>query len=336
MIRGVNLGGWLVLEKWLTPSVFKDSSARDEFSLSKELGAQAPAHLRRHRDSFITEDDFRWIAEHGLNAVRLPIGYWIFGDEAPYVGGIEYVDKAFDWAAKYKLGVLLDLHGAPGSQNGHDHSGQIGDMAWAAPENQAKSLHVIERLAARYKGRDNLIGIELLNEPSWLNKRKVLAAYYEHGYEIIRKHCGTNVSVVAADAFHPTKWKRVMQGDRYQATALDIHLYQLFTKHDKKLSIDGHIDKANHDWRKLLARVSKRWPLMIGEWSIALDPKTFDGLDPVATEAAYRAYGSVQMAVFETYAKSWFYWTYKTEGGDPAWSYRHAVEKGRLPAPYKT
>lgn len=333
MIRGVNLGGWLVLEKWITPSVFAGTSARDEYSLCKELGARATDVLRQHRDSFVTEDDFKWIAEHGLNAVRLPVGYWILDGDSPYVGGIEYVDRAFEWAARYNLGIVLDLHGAPGSQNGNDHSGRIGDITWNAPENRAKSLHTIERLAERYKGRNNLIGIELLNEPSWLNKRRVLQNYYANGYDIVRKHCGTNVSVIVADAFHPKKWKRVMQDSKYQARQLDVHLYQVFNKKDKKLSLAKHIDKVNSDWRTLLAKVSKRWPIMVGEWSVALDSSTFKGMSKSAQQAAYRAYGSTQLELFETYAASWFYWTYKTESGG-AWSYRECIAQGWLPTQF--
>jgi glucan 1,3-beta-glucosidase len=333
MIRGVNLGGWLVVEKWITPALFSDTQARDEFTLCRELGSEARAVLDKHRDSFVTEADFRWIAEHGLTAVRLPVGYWIFDGDTPYVGGIEYVDKAFEWAERYNLGIVLDLHAAPGSQNGNDHSGRIGDIAWNAPENRAKSLHTIERLAKRYSGRPALLGVELLNEPSWLNKRKVLAEYYMNGYEIVRKHCGTNVSVIAADAFHPKKWKRLMQSKKYEAKQLDIHLYQAFSKQDKKLSFGGHIDKANHEWSKLLAKVTKHWPVMIGEWSIALEPKTFKRMNEAATNAAHRAYGSMQLATFESYAASWFYWTYKTESGG-AWSYRDCVARGWLPASY--
>jgi glucan 1,3-beta-glucosidase len=333
MIRGVNLGGWLVLEKWITPGLFAGTTARDEYTLCAQLGTRAQTVLAAHRDTFITEADFRWIAEHGLNAVRLPLGYWVFDGDGPFIGGLEYVDKAFEWAQRYKLGVVLDLHGAPGSQNGRDHSGRIGDIAWNAPENQAKSLRTLERLAERYKGQSSLIGIELLNEPSWLNRQRLLRNYYEHGYDLVRKHCGTNVSVIAADAFHPKKWQRVMQNSKYQAKQLDIHLYQLFSKHDKRLSLAEHIDKTNNEWRALLAKVSKRWPIMVGEWSLALDPSTFENMSDAAIAAARRAYGSVQLAVFETHASSWFYWTYTTEQGG-AWSYRDCVEHGWLPPTY--
>jgi glucan 1,3-beta-glucosidase len=330
--RGVNLGGWLVLERWITPSVFGGLKAKDEHSFCGELGTQAEAVLKIHRDNFITEADFAWITAHGLTAVRLPVGYWIFGDEAPFVGGIEYVDKAFMWAEKYNLQILLDLHGAPGSQNGHDHSGVIGKISWNKPENIEKSLKTIERLAERYKGRRALGGIELLNEPSWRNDRKNLRSYYEKGYETVRKHCGTSVAVVVSDAFHPKRWRRVMRGDKYQNKQLDIHLYQLFGRLDKRRSYAGHIGVVAKKWPKLIDKLSRNWPVVIGEWSLSLPPKTYAGYDDSAKHAAIRAYGSMQLAAFE-HAAGWFYWTYRTEYGG-TWSYRTAVENGWLPPNY--
>ena len=44
-VRGVNLGGWLVLEKWMVPEVYEGSDAPDEYSLCLGLGAQAKARL---------------------------------------------------------------------------------------------------------------------------------------------------------------------------------------------------------------------------------------------------------------------------------------------------
>ena len=31
-IKGVNLGGWLVLEKWMTPELYQDYKAEDEYN----------------------------------------------------------------------------------------------------------------------------------------------------------------------------------------------------------------------------------------------------------------------------------------------------------------
>lgn len=163
-IRGVNLGGWLLLEKWIAPSVFAGMKAPDEFRFSTE--PKGKERLREHRENFIREEDFRWIAARGLDAVRLPVGYWILEDDASFVAAPDILDRAFEWAKTHRLGVLLDLHGAPGSQNGRDHSGQDGDMKWQSePKNITKTLDVLQDFAKRYGRHPNLIGIEVLNEP---------------------------------------------------------------------------------------------------------------------------------------------------------------------------
>ena len=47
-LRGVNLGGWLVLEKWMTPSVFEGLDAVDETTFCVELGDRAETVLKAH------------------------------------------------------------------------------------------------------------------------------------------------------------------------------------------------------------------------------------------------------------------------------------------------
>ena len=55
-----------------------------------------------HWSTFIVEDDFKFISENGLNAVRIPVGWWIASDPnppKPFVGGsLEALDNAFSWA----------------------------------------------------------------------------------------------------------------------------------------------------------------------------------------------------------------------------------------------
>jgi glucan 1,3-beta-glucosidase len=52
-LRGVNLGGWLVLEKWMTPSVFEGLDAADETTFCVELGDRAESVLKPHWNNFI-------------------------------------------------------------------------------------------------------------------------------------------------------------------------------------------------------------------------------------------------------------------------------------------
>jgi len=60
-----------------------------------------------------------------LNHVRIPIGYWAYevGPGEPFISGQhDYLLKAVTWAGQYNIKVIVDLHGAPGSQNGYTRS----------------------------------------------------------------------------------------------------------------------------------------------------------------------------------------------------------------------
>ena len=74
-VYGVNLGGWFVLEPWITPSMFSDGSSKDEYELCKALGGNALSTMSNHWNSWITQGDFNKIAQAGLNHVRVPVGY---------------------------------------------------------------------------------------------------------------------------------------------------------------------------------------------------------------------------------------------------------------------
>ena len=87
MIRGVNLGGWMVLEPWITPSLFyqfldanENGTAMDTYSFCKVLGPkEANRQLKRHWETWVTEDIINQLAESGaVNSLRLPIGDFMY------------------------------------------------------------------------------------------------------------------------------------------------------------------------------------------------------------------------------------------------------------------
>lgn len=114
-IRGVNLGGWLVTEPFIKPSLYAQwangGGVVDEYTFCKALGpTEAKQRLSAHWNSWITEADFQEIASKGFNHVRIPIGYWAVqtnnGD--PYVSGqLDILDKAIGWARNSGLKVLI-------------------------------------------------------------------------------------------------------------------------------------------------------------------------------------------------------------------------------------
>ena len=146
-IRGVNLGGWMVLEPWITPSLFyqflgkeKQTTAMDTYTFCQVLGPEeGNRQLRIHWDTWITEEYISRLANLNINSLRLPLGDWMFIPYGPYVGctdgSLEKVDWLLQVADKYNLKILLDLHGVIGSQNGFDNSGQTTSVIWTSGEN---------------------------------------------------------------------------------------------------------------------------------------------------------------------------------------------------------
>lgn len=61
-----------------------------------------PLPLQKHRNNFITVEDFNFLYRHGINTVRIPVGWWIAYDPnppPPFTGGsLEALDNAFSWA----------------------------------------------------------------------------------------------------------------------------------------------------------------------------------------------------------------------------------------------
>jgi glucan 1,3-beta-glucosidase len=331
-LHGVNLGGWLVLEKWIKPSLFAALDAKDEYTFCEVLGKRKASELlTRHRETWIIGDDFRWLATHGVNAVRLPVGYWVAEENPPFLTGLETMDWAFRTAKANGISVLLDLHGVPGSQNGWDHSGRQGELGWHnKKENIAHSLQVIEDLAAHCQQHDNLLGIELVNEPRKEIPLDILKNYYLEGYHRIRHRLGQErTAVVIHDSFRPLEWAHFLSGPDFQNVILDVHLYQCFNEEERQREAAKHIAIAAVDRRRQLDEMKKQLPLIVGEWSLGLPPESLRGLDRLARDAAMRAFGAAQLLSYES-TRGWFFWTYRTEAGG-GWSFRDCVKRGWLP-----
>jgi glucan 1,3-beta-glucosidase len=357
-LRGVNLGSWLVIEKWMVPSLFEGLEATDETTYCVELGAEAETRLKQHWNTFITREDFVWLAEVGINAVRIPVGHWLFGPDYPYhrtygenkfpfaVGGLEILDKAFSWAEETGLAIVLDLHAAPGCQNGFDNGGIKDVCEWHTKDEYIEhSLSVLERLAERYQGHPALHAIEVLNEPRWDVETAILKKYYSEAYQRIRKYCPPEqVAVVIHDGFRShTEYSGFMTGPEYQNVVFDIHRYQCFAREDLDLDIYGHIQKNAGELREEADAINRDRPegTYVGEWSLGINLRVvslwaegpfnhaLDEMDEFQTDVAYRAYGTTQLATYERYL-GWFFWNYKTET-TPEWCFRECVERGWLP-----
>ena len=330
-LYGVNLGGWLVAERWMTPRVFAGSDASDEYTLA--MTAKGRAQLKRHHTSFIKKADFRWLAEHHINAVRIPVGYWVF--DGVYSGDVQaeptigYLDKAVGWANEYGIKVLIDMHAAPGSQNGHDHSARAGKAQWFRHrEYRQQTIDVLTQLAERYHDNQAVWGIELLNEPRGGVFNVTLRRFYVQAYEAIIKVARPGLTVVFHDAFSPRLMNGALWGhDKRFPVMMDTHWYQ-FGDIWRRVRPRAWYFRLVGAHGRLAAWLERRQPQIIGEWSAVLDERFLRGTNEEEREALLRQHLARQLAAY-THTAGWFYWSYKTHDKGP-WSLRWVIEQGWL------
>lgn len=167
-IKGVNLGGWLLMEGYILGGRnIPESEFKKEFK--KIYGQEELKDFERiFRDNFIKEEDFKNISLMGANSIRVPFNFRLI-EKKPFVysqEGLSYIDRVLSWAEKYNLGVILDLHAACGSQNCDWHSDSQGPaLLWEDETYQERTYSLWEEIVNRYKDSSALIGYDVLNEP---------------------------------------------------------------------------------------------------------------------------------------------------------------------------
>lgn len=350
-IKGVNLGNWLVLEKWMLPELFEGTGAEDEVWLNRKMNpAELKEKMKEHRDTFITEQDFAFIKEQGIWLLRIPVPYFIFGDRPPFNGCVEYLDKAFDWAEKYGLQILIDLHTVPGSQNGYDNGGLTGVCKWCKnPEEVEFALTVLERLAKRYGQRQGLYGIEALNEPiSFLvyatapstgkavDKEEAkgsgyvplpfLENFYRNAYRRLRKILPENKTIVFHDGFRLRHWGKFFRKEHMKNVVLDTHIYIFAMESFVPIHMPWVYQIYIKSQQRLIERIQRDVPVVVGEWCIcnkyaekAVSGKSAEKSSDRSAQAAaqdelrkkrYLEIAAMQLQAWESGA-GWIYWSYQ-------------------------
>ena len=279
----------------MNPSLFDGTTAEDEYYLPTQLSKEVyEAKIKIHRSEYITERDFTRIKSMGMDAVRIPVPYFIFGDREPFIGCIEELDKAFNWAEKYGLQILIDLHTAPDSQNGFDNGGISGVCKWSQdPDEVEFELTVLERLAKRYGTRKGLWGIEILNEPiledMWEsmnvaerypavdpekakgtkpNTMEFIRGFYLEAYDRIRKHMPEEKYVVFHDAFRLKAWKDFMREEKYKNVVLDTHQYLMVAEMNGcEQNVENYVSYVE-ELKKDIAEMQEYFPVICGEWCL--------------------------------------------------------------------
>ncbi|CAK9020298.1 unnamed protein product [Durusdinium trenchii] len=352
--KGVNLGGWLLLEPGpsfplFTHHLLKDKSqARCEWDLMKvlyeKLGKAGAAEvIRSHRETHITKADFERVRSYGLNAVRLPFGYWIISQprpREPYMGpALEYVDRAVAWAEELGLQIVLDLHGCPGGESPEAPCGrrQRPESRWDWRHwDFAASLKILQLLAKRYCDRSCVTGIAVCNEPCGVIPASNLISYYSRAVDTIRK-AGMHESRVAVvlpifqrpegeEAFI-AKWAKTTQG-RHRNVCFDVHCYHCFENqfHGKTFAEQLRAVEEN-------SKMFQRYPMVAGEWALGLGRATWCTCGDMDEDTVISIFGAQQMEAFRNSSHGSFFWNWKEDPEDKEWNFQLAYEQGLLNRP---
>ncbi len=202
ILKGCNLGNYLMLESWMfgkTLGVEPDHLFRDGAfvyrTLRERFGEEKSGHLiELYRDGWITPRDMELIKSFGFNVVRLPFDYRLVQEDRPPFAikpdAFHWLDHAVDMAEAAGIYVILDLHGTPGGQSLEDHTGQAGqDHLWSSEEDQKRTVEVWRAVANHFKDRTAVAAYDLINEPYGNHSedcRPVLAKLMPEIYQAIR------------------------------------------------------------------------------------------------------------------------------------------------------
>jgi endoglucanase len=205
LLRGMNLGGWLLQEGYMMKPGYggTQGSVKRVLYQAGMSDAAVEKFYQQYRANFITKADIDFIAQQGFNCIRLPLHYDLFltpkqravrngvihgtVSYADYVAqlkewqqkgelfrkpqqldAIRLIDQTLAWCAANQLYVVLDLHAAPGAQGTDSNISdalQPNDF-WKEPVYQDIANGLWAMLARRYKNDSRIAMYDLVNEPN--------------------------------------------------------------------------------------------------------------------------------------------------------------------------
>lgn len=137
--KGVNLGGWI---------------------------SQFAKYDTAHFDSFITEEDIKYISSLGFDHVRVPVDYNVLEDEDGNLieSGFGYLENCRSWCEKYNLNMLIDLHECYGYSFDPLKKDMDRKKFFYDEQLQARFFKLWTEIATRFKDYPNQVAFEPLNE----------------------------------------------------------------------------------------------------------------------------------------------------------------------------
>ena len=172
-LRGTNIGNLFVQESWMSSTNVKDQKSLMQIFYSRFGKNKMYELLDYYENNYLTTSDFDNMQEMGMSVVRIPFTYMNLIDYNSLElksNAFTKLDSLISEFTKRNIYVILDLHGAFGSQNGQDHSGEVIDdikdvTFYSNPSYKQKTISIWQEIALHYKDNPTIAGYDILNEP---------------------------------------------------------------------------------------------------------------------------------------------------------------------------
>ena len=309
-LRGTNAGGWLVQEDWMNPTNASDQKTMMT-TLANRFGASKRDELvSTYENNYWATQDFDNCAEMGMSVIRLPFTYMNLCDDNGNLKSNAF--DRLDWfvqnCSQRGMYVILDMHGAFGSQNGMDHSGEINDgkQLYYNQSNKDKTLNLWKKIAEHFKGNPAVAAYDILNEPGI----KAAATYslhwdfYNEIYNTIRSKDSNHI-IIMESCWDADNLPRPSQYG-WTNVAYEYHYYpwsaQNSSDAQKSYFSSKVSDIANHNYGV---------PTFVGEFTCFEQAEGW----------------KAAMSTFNGQGWHWTTWSYKVTGNSSWGIYNHNPEK---------
>ncbi len=271
-LKGLNLGGWFVMEPWMCPA--DSGGLPDTYSIIKELDsrfgvATEQLLIKTYQTSWITTNDLNNITNGGFNCVRVPVWWGNFYSitNTTSTGWRSDAFAELDWlvtnCAARGIYVVIDMHGVIGGQSTSDDTGQQNQNTyWTNSVEQSETAYMWAQIAAHYNGNSAVAGYDLINEPDNTPSKAAVWNAYTNLYTTIRAVDPTHI-IIMEGTFINWDWDMLPAPSVYGWTNVvySMHEYQYG---GSVAQIEAGSDNQVNDFNN-----HKSWnvPDYVGEWN---------------------------------------------------------------------
>jgi endoglucanase len=271
-LKGLNLGGWFIMEKWMCP--LDSGSLLDTYSVITNLDshfgvATEQSLIRTYQTNWITTTDLDNIANAGFNCVRMPVWWGNFYSITNTTSSGWRTDAftVLDWlvvnCAARGIYVVIDMHGVVGGQSTSDSTGQQNqNLYWTSSTDRSETAYMWTQIATHYNGNSTVAGYDLINEPDKAPSNAAVLAAYASLYTTVRAADPSHI-IIMEGTFGSWNWSMLPNPSVYGWTNIvySMHEYQFGgTVAQCETGSDNQVTDFNNH---------KSWnvPDYIGEWN---------------------------------------------------------------------